>query len=145
MSGYLLDTNCISELVRIEPNPQVMAWVRAADERLLHLSVLTLGEIRKGVTLAAGRRRTQLERWLEVDLPAQFANRLLPVNAAIAELWGAMAGEAQAQGIAIATVDELIAATAKHHELTIVTRNVRDFRMCGIPVFDPWTGLEHIS
>jgi predicted nucleic acid-binding protein len=139
VSGYLLDTNCISELVRIEPDAQVMAWMRAADERLLHLSVLTLGEIRKGVTLlAAGRRRTRLEQWLDLELPAQFAKRLLPVNAAIAEVWGAMAGEAQLQGIAMATTDGLIAATAKHHELTIVTRNIRDFKMYGMPVLNPW-------
>lgn len=139
MSGYLLDTNCISELVRIEPDAHVMAWMRAANEKLLHLSVLTLGEIRKGTTLLpASRRRTQLERWLEIELPGQFADRLLPINTKIAEIWGVMAGEAQLQGIAMGIIDGFLAATAKHHELTIVTRNVRDFRMWGITVLNPW-------
>ena len=95
MSGYLLDTTCISELVRIEPDVCVLTWMRAANEKLLHLRVLTLGEIRKGTTLlSASRRRIQLERWREVELPAQFADRLLPINAEIAEIWGTMAGEA---------------------------------------------------
>lgn len=101
MSGFLLDTNCISELVRVKPDPLVFAWVRSTDEKLLHLSVLSLGEIRKGVNLlSTGRKRIELERWLEQDLPAQFAERLLPVNAEIAEIWGAMAAEAQLKGIA---------------------------------------------
>ncbi|MGC2110426.1 MAG: type II toxin-antitoxin system VapC family toxin [Candidatus Korobacteraceae bacterium] len=139
MSGYLLDTNCISELVRIEPDAHVMVWMRAANEKLLHLSVLTLGEIRKGPTLLpASRRRAQLERWLEIELPAQFADRLLPINADIAEIWGVMAGEAQLQGNTIGIIDGFLAATARHHELAIVTRNVRDFRMCGVPVVNPW-------
>lgn len=87
MNGFLLDTNCISEVVRIKPDPHVLAWMRAADEKLLHLSVLSLGEIRKGVTLSTGRKRIELEKWLEVNLPAQFAERLLPINAKTAELW----------------------------------------------------------
>jgi predicted nucleic acid-binding protein len=140
MNGFLLDTNCLSELVRLQPNPRVLAWARSVDEILLHLSVLTLGEIRKGVTLLSdGRRRSQLEHWLEVELPAQYADRLLPINAEIAEIWGAMAAEAQLRGIAMPIIDGLIAATAKHHELTIVTRNVKDFRMWGISVTNPWT------
>jgi predicted nucleic acid-binding protein len=140
MSGFLLDTNCISELVRIKPDPRVFAWTQSAEEKLLHLSVLSLGEIRKGVTLlSVGPKRIELERWLEIDLPAQFAERLLPINAEIAELWGTMAAEVQLKGIAMPIVDGLIAATAKHHELTIVTRNVKDFRMWGIPVMNPWT------
>ncbi len=139
MSGYLLDTTCISELVRIEPDVRVLTWMRAANEKLLHLRVLTLGEIRKGTTLlSASRRRIQLERWPEVELPAQFADRLLPINAEIAEIWGTMAGEAQLQGIAVGIIDGFLAATAKHHELTIVTRNVRDFRRWGLSVLNPW-------
>ena len=89
MSGYLLDTNCISELVRVKPAPSVMMWVEATDEVLLHLSVLTLGEIRKGVAgLPHGRRRTHLETWLEVELRARFAGRILPIDAAVADRWG---------------------------------------------------------
>jgi len=140
MNGFLLDTNCLSELVRLQPNPRVLAWAHSVNEILLHLSVLTLGEIRKGVALlSAGRRRSQLEHWLEVELPTQYADRLLPISAEVAEIWGAMAAEAQLRGIAMPIIDGLIAATAKHHELTVVTRNVKDFRMWGIPVTNPWT------
>ena len=142
MSGFLLDTNVISEYGQVRaPSAHVKAWVDAQAEDTLHLSVLTLGEIRKGVSLLpAGNRRDRLARWLETDLSARFANRVLPINAAIAELWGAMAAEAQLKGIALAIVDGLIAATAKHHALTVVTRNVRDFSMWGIPVANPWEG-----
>src|SRR5882762_1420557 len=81
MSGYLLDTNCISELVRLKPEPRVMAWMQAAEETLLYLSVLTLGEIRKGLAgLPQGKRRTHLETWLEIELGARFAGRILPKN-----------------------------------------------------------------
>lgn len=138
MTGYLLDTNCVSEIVRIRPDPQVLAWT-LANEKLLHLSVLTLGEIRKGATLLpASRKRIELEQWLEVELPARFGDRLLPINAEIAEIWGAMAGEAQLKGLAMAIIDGLVGATAKHHDLTLVTRNVRDFKMWAIPVVNPW-------
>ncbi len=144
MTGYLLDTNVVSEYSRPwPPDPRVKQWVDAQREDSLHLSVLTLGEIRKGTTLLpAGRKRNQLEQWLELELPLRFGDRLLPINAQIAELWGEMAGEAQLQGTALAIIDGLIAATAKHHELTIVTRNVRDFRMLGITIFNPWNPAE---
>ena len=139
MSGFLLDTNCVSELVRIKPERRVMEWVLAADEQLLHLSVLTFGEVRKGATLLpASSKRNQLERWLEVELPARFADRLLPINREISEIWGAMAGQAQLKGITLAIIDGLMAATAKHHDLTVVTRNVKDFSLWGLPVTNPW-------
>jgi toxin FitB len=89
MSGYLLDTNCISELVRIQPEPAVVAWMEAADETLLHLSVLTLGEIRKGLAgLPQGKRRTHRETWLEIELRDRFAGRIFPIDAAVADRWG---------------------------------------------------------
>jgi len=140
MRGYLLDTNVISEYTRARPpDARVKIWVDAQNEDTLHLSVLTLGEIRKGTTLlAAGKRRDQLERWLEIDLPARFANRLLPINGEIAELLAAMSGQAQLKGIALAIIDGLMAATAKHHDLTVATRNAKDFSMWGIAVTNPW-------
>ncbi len=140
MSGFLLDTNVISEYSRKRPpDTRVKTWVDNHHEETLHLSVLTLGEIRKGTTLLpAGQKRDRLERWLETDLPRRFANRLLPINVEIAELWGAIAGQAQLSGITLGIIDGLIAATAKHHGLTVVTRNVSDFSVWGIPVINPW-------
>jgi len=141
MTGYLLDTNVVSEYSRDTlPNARVRKWVDAQNEDTLYLSVLTFGEIRKGTALLpAGKKRSYLERWVDIDLPARFANRLLPINSQIAEIWGTMAAEAQQKGIGLPIIDGLIAATAKHHDLAIVTRNERDFRMWGIPVTNPWT------
>src|ERR1700689_5319591 len=99
MAGFLLDTNCISELVHPRPDPRVIEWLEAADEATLYLSVLTLGEIRKGVAgLAQGRRRTRLETWLEVDLRGRFSERIVPIDAAIADRFGWLAAEAMRQG-----------------------------------------------
>jgi len=78
MTGFLLDTNCISEIVRLKPEPRVMAWIEAAEEALLYLSVLTVGEIRKGLAaLPQGKRRSRLETWLEMELQARFSGRIL--------------------------------------------------------------------
>jgi len=142
MRGFLLDTNSLSELSRTHPHPHVADWSRPIDEKLLYVSVLTLGEIRKGTTLLpGGSKRSQLERWLEVELPTQYSERLLPVNLEIAEIWGTMAGEARRKGIALPIIDGLIAATAKHYDLAVVSRNVRDFRMWDIAVINPWEPL----
>jgi toxin FitB len=139
MSGFLLDTNCISELVRPKPEPRVLEWMDAADERMLYLSVLTVGEIRKGLAgLAQGRRRTRLETWLEVDLQARFAGRIVPIDAAIADHWGLLAAEVKRQGKGLSIIDGLLAATALHCNLTIVSRNARDFTNTHVPVLDPW-------
>ncbi len=139
MSGFLLDTNCISEVVRSKPEPRVLDWIQAADESLLYLSVLTLGEIRKGVAgLPQGKRRTHLETWLELDLQARFAGRILFIDAAIADRWGLLAAEAKRKGRALSAIDGLLAATALHHNLTIVSRDVSDFRHTPAAVVNPW-------
>ncbi len=139
MSGFLLDTNCISEAVRVHPEPRVLSWLGAADESLLHLSVLTLGEIRKSVAaLPQSKRRTLLETWLEMELQARFAGRILPIDAGVADRWGVLAPAVKLKGAAISTVNGLLAATALHHNLTIVSRNVGDFAHTHVPVFNPW-------
>jgi toxin FitB len=139
MSGFLLDTNCISEAVRLHPDPRVIAWLEAADESLLFLSVLTFGEIRKGVAaLAGGRRRAKLEAWLDVELRARFSGRILPIDEEIADRWGVLAASAKKRGKALSAIDGLIAATAVHHNLTIVTRNEDDFSEMPVPVVNPW-------
>jgi toxin FitB len=139
MSGFLLDTNCISELVRVKPEPRVLEWMEAADEGLLYLSVLTLGEIRKGLAgLPQSKRRTHLEAWLEVELQARFSRRILPVDAAVADRWGVLAADAKRKGKALSTVDALLAATALHYNLTVVSRNVSDFANTQVPFLNPW-------
>jgi len=139
MSGFLLDTNCISELVRSKPEPRVLEWMEAADESLLYLSVLTLGEIRKGVAaLPQSKRQTRLEMWLEVDLQARFSGRILSVDAPIADRWGLMAAEAKRKGRALSAIGGLLASTALHHNLTIVSRNISDFANTQIPTLNPW-------
>jgi toxin FitB len=143
VSGFLLDTNCISEVVRPLPEPRVTEWMDATDERLLFLSVLTLGEIRRGVAaLPQGRRRAQLEAWLELTLPTRFANRVLAVDAPVADRWGLLAADAKRRGRPLATVDALLAATALHHNLTLVSRNVADFAGTLVPVLNPWDTHE---
>jgi predicted nucleic acid-binding protein len=139
MTGFLVDTNCISEVVRVKPEPRVLAWIEGADESLLYISVLTLGEIRKGLAaLPQSRRRSSLETWLEVELQARFSGRILPVDVAVADRWGLLAANAKARGKPLSTIDGLLAATAIHHNLTVVSRNVSDFTRVPVEVLNPW-------
>jgi predicted nucleic acid-binding protein len=129
-------------MVRVKPEPRVLEWMEAAEESLLHLSVLTLGEIRKGLAaLPQGRRRTRLEAWLEVDLRDRFAGRILPVDAAVADRWGLLAAQAKRNGATLPIIDGLLAATALHYNLTIVSRNVRDFAAAQVTALNPWETL----
>jgi toxin FitB len=138
MSGFLLDTNCVSELVRPKPEQRVVEWMEAIDESTLYLSVLTVGEIRKGVAgLAQGKRRAQLETWLKVELQARFTGRILPIDVAIADRWGQLAAESKRKGKAFSIIDGLLAATALHHDLTVVSRNT-DFANTPVQVLNPW-------
>lgn len=133
MKGYLLDTNCISELVRPRTERRVIRWVDAADEATLYLSVIRLGEIRKGVTtLPLGKRRVALESWLEMALPARFAGRILAIDAAVVDCWGILTAQGEARGRNLPAIDALLAATALAHNLVIVSRNVADFPFCQV-------------
>ena len=139
MSGFLIDTNIPSEMTRRDPDPRVQAWVAAADRSKSHISVITVGEIRKGFTiLRDDPRRQRFEQWLARDLEVWFKSRILPVSKVIAERWGVLAGERQLQGRPLNSADGLIAATALEHDLTVVTRNVRDFADLGVSIINPW-------
>ena len=139
MSGFLLDTNIISELIKPKPDAKLTEWVASADEDLLYLSVLTMGEIRKGiVAMEQGRRRLALRSWLETDLKPRFSGRVLPIDEATADHWGAITGRAAAQGITVPVVDGLLAATALQHNLTLVTRNTKNFTGTSVSAFNPW-------
>jgi len=139
VSGFLLDTNVISELVKARPEPRVTRWIEATEETLLYLSVLTIGEIRKGVTsLPQSARRITLEAWLDHDLVLRFADRILPVDQLVADRWGRIAGGAAGKKSPVPVIDGLFAATALHHNLILVTRNTRDIAATGVPAFNPW-------
>jgi len=139
MSGFLLDTNCISELVRPEPEPRVVDWMEATDEAVLYLSVLTVEEIRKGLAgPPQGKRRTRLETWLELELQARFAGRIVPIDAAIADRWGSIAAEAKRRGRTLSVIEGLLAATALHRNLTVVSCNAGDFAKARAQVLNPW-------
>ena len=135
--SYLLDTNVVSELVRRKPSTRVVRWFGGVPDGALHLSVLSLGEIRRGVErLTEPRRKERLRLWLEQDLPAWFGERLLPIDAQVAERWGRLTGAATRS---LPAIDSLLAATALHHGLRLVTRNVADFGFAGLEVVDPWS------
>jgi toxin FitB len=137
--NFLLDTNTVSEWVKPRPNPGLMDWMESADEDRIFISVVSLAEIRYGVErLAAGRRRNHLEQWLRYELPLRFENRILPVDVAIAEVWGKTVLRSEAAGRPIGVMDAFLAATAETHQLTLVTRNVSDFPLFKA-VLNPWT------
>jgi toxin FitB len=139
VSGYLLDTNVISEMVKLRPEAKVVSWVQTTSEELLYLSVLTIGEIRKGIdSLPRSNKRGLLESWLAKDLVLRFAGRILQVNLDIAERWGLISARAKIAGAPLAVIDGLMAATALHHNLTFVTRNTKDVRVAGISMLNPW-------
>lgn len=134
--SYLIDTNVLSELRRKAPDARVIDWFSQRPTGTLFLSVLTLGEIRKGVeALPDPSRRLALLDWLETGLPAFFVGRILPIDAAVADRWGRMVAQA---GRPLPAIDSLLAATALQHGLILVTRNLRDVKGLGVQVINPW-------
>ena len=138
---YLLDTCLISELVKPKPQPAVLRWLDTCDENSLFLSVLTIGELHKGISkLPDSVRKEELRHWVNHDLKTRFRNRLLDVDHEIATDWGMIQGEAERRGEKLPVMDSLIAATAQAHNLTVVTRNCRDLERCGVRICNPWEG-----
>jgi hypothetical protein len=138
--SYLIDTNVLSELRRKQPDPNVVAWMQVRPRPSLFLSVLTLGEIRRGLErVEDAKRRQALLDWLEVELRHYFVGRLLDIDAATADRWGRLMAQA---GRPLPAIDGLLAATALQHDLTLVTRNSKDFADVGVRVINPWEGSE---
>lgn len=134
--SYLLDTNVLSELVRPKPNSSVISWVDGMPDEALFISVLTIGEIRKGVeSMPAAVRKEKLRVWLEHTLPDWFEKRVLNIDEGVAEQWGKMLAEVNRP---VPAIDSLLAATALHHDLRMVTRNAQDFNFPGLEVINPW-------
>jgi toxin FitB len=137
---YLLDTCLVSELVRKTPNTNVVKWVAECDEDQTFLSVLTIGEIQKGIArLTDKKRKASLQNWLDVDLKSRFGDRILPITEEVAQTWGQLLGDAETKGISIPSIDGLIGATAVTHNLTVVTRNESDIVPTGARILNPWS------
>lgn len=134
--SYLLDTNVLSELVRTRPNQQVLKWFETINDNDLYISVLTLGEIRQGVEkIREELRKEKIRLWLEADLLKWLAERILPIDEKIADRWGRLVSEMNRP---LPVVDSLLAATALHYDLRIVTRNEQDFQYPSLLVVNPW-------
>lgn len=133
--NYLLDTNVISEFVKTEPSGVVISWAKSIRMDRFFLSVLTLGEIRKGVEkLSESKKRQLITEWLEVDLPKTFVGRIIDIDAAISDKWGYISSQSN-----IPSIDGLIAASALVNNLKLVTRNVKDFKdIGGLELINPW-------
>jgi predicted nucleic acid-binding protein len=139
MNGFLVDTNIPSELTRKKPEPAVEDFLAKAGKEHVYMSVLSLDEIVKGIAeLPASRKRQDLEAWLEAEIRPWFGQRILPVSAAIAERWGSLSARGKLRGAPVAVVDGLLAATALENDLTLVTRNSRDFASLGVAIVNPW-------
>ena len=137
---YLLDTMIVSEPAKPRPNRGVVSWLEAEPTSEMAVSVLTFGEIRRGVArMAAGQRRKTLEQWLRRELPAQFHDRVLSVDTEVALMWGELTAEGERVGRPLPTLDGLLLATAHVHALSIVTRNVGDFADRGVAIINPYS------
>lgn len=135
---YLLDTNVVSELIRPNASPNVSQFVDAFEDRL-HVSVVTFAEIRFGIArMEHGRRRLAFENWLDQDVPARFGSRILDIEVDIAAAWGELMALSERRGANLKAMDGLLAATAVARDLTLVTRNTRDFDRLGLRLLDPW-------
>lgn len=136
---FLLDTNVLSELVKRTPDPRVVAWMDSQSSLDLMVSVLTLGELVKGVrSMPVSSRRDALEHWVSVELPSQLVGRLLAVDAAVSAAWGTLAAAAARSGRGLPVIDGLLLATASANDLVFATRNLRDCAGRGVEVVDPW-------
>ena len=138
--SYLLDTNVISELVARQPHAQVVQWIDTLNPDQVFLSVITIGELRKGIEkLPESARKESLDRWLKTDLLLRFSGRILALDVDVMLTWGELTGRLERLGRPLPAIDSLIAALALHHSYTLVTRNESDFKDVGIAIMNPWT------
>ncbi|MDM3847927.1 MAG: type II toxin-antitoxin system VapC family toxin [Aphanizomenon gracile PMC638.10] len=137
---YLLDTCLISELVAKQPNQKVLDWVDAQIPETLYLSVITIGEIARGICkLTPSKRKESLTTWLNETLPNRFEHRILTIDVSTMVLWGNLVGQLEQNGRPLPAMDSLIAAIALQHALSLVTRNEKDFAGTGVVIVNPWS------
>ncbi len=137
---FLLDTNVISETVKRQPEGRVLSWLSDQVPSDLFLTSVTIGELVRGARrLHDWERRQLFEKWIEDDLVNQFEDRILPFDHAAARIWGQIMGDGDRVGQPRPAADAQIAAIARHHRLTLVTRNMKDFAPLDVPLFNPWT------
>jgi len=140
---YLLDTNVISESVRRQPEPKVLAWIAEQNPSELFLSSMTIGELMRGARkLKDEIRRDKLEKWIEGELVGQFDGRILPFDEPSARRWGRLMGDGDRSGRPAAFADAQIAAVALENNLDLVTRNVKDFDRFDLDIVNPWDHVE---
>lgn len=136
---YLIDTCVIAEVTKPKPNSNVVSWLKSQNENYLYISVLTLGELSKGIEKVKDvHRKKKLHLWLADDLRERFSGRILSVNEQVAMTWGQVQGKAELQGKSMPTIDGLIAATGLVFNMTVVTRNISDMEESGVVLLDPW-------
>jgi predicted nucleic acid-binding protein len=142
---WLLDTNVLSESIRPDPDRKVLAWIAAHPGEELAISLITIAELRAGVAaLGDISRQKSFDAWLEAYVVPHFGERTLPVTLEILVDWIELSRLLNARGRSKAAADLLIASTARIHDLTLVTRNLRDFADTGVVVYDPWTGNTRV-
>lgn len=137
--AYLLDTCTISEMVAVKPNQNVLEWFKSQPEKSLYLSIITIGEIEKGIyQLAQSKRKLLLEAWLFDELAPIFRGRLIEIDRKLITTWAKMVAELKIKGMIRQSFDSLIEATALHHQLILVTRNVKNFQNSSVTILNPW-------
>ena len=137
--NHLLDTNVISELISKEPDRRVVDWLDRLDPGTVYLSVITIGEIRRGIEkLPSSKRRDRGKEWLEGDLLLRFQGRILPITTEVMLVWGELTGRLEREGKPVTAMDSLIAAIALQGSFRLVTRNEHDFQYMGVTIINPW-------
>lgn len=136
---YLLDTCVISELTRELPSENVVAWFESANEHRLFLSVVSIGEMQKGIYgLERGKKRTRLEKWFIDEVVPGFSGRILEIGQKTMSTWAKLSVDLRAKGIVRPSFDSLLEATALEHDLVFVTRNTKNFQGSAMTILNPW-------
>jgi len=137
--NYLLDTCVISELIKKNPSQKVIKWVLTTEEPRIFISVLTIGEIHKGIEkLPESKKKEKLHKWVNYDLKERFRNRIIDFDLQTATVWGKIQAQSELLGKGMSAIDGLIVATGISYDLTVVTRNIKDMEISGATLLNPW-------